>query len=398
MWKNIWHKENSAKRPNKNFPLQKHFSSTKNFKGQKQQLRNGVWTSNHTKVKIIYYSLWWSTFFPIFTRFAYQNDFLNLGVAILLLVAVALYMWRRKSPCSQHSSCMCIFPREWHIQRRENGAGKSRSQPLQSRNAHARAQTKREVRQEKETAAETSQSQKERKKETVRPGKAGEQSEKCQEKANGPSARDSLSRLALRRDRTSPWWFWKVCDFDVTGSCDVISPDHFVRGFYYSSFRRCGLNFLVLQKENKILVHNLSIHEKLEQSTHWNILKKWGKDFTFGSGCTVRSHNGNCVWIFDFHHKRLVFFCCVNHENSLKKTRFSYRDCHVENFLNQLEYLKGPISDPFYFPPLSTDLPGSSPYCSTQFLRTVCWRCITAPALLSRKLPPKLASCNWAYF
>ena len=91
MCKNIWHKENSEKRPNKNFPLQKHFSSTKNFKGQKQQLWNGVWTSNHTKVKIIYYSLWWSTFFPIFTRFAYQNDFLNLGVAILLLVAVALY-------------------------------------------------------------------------------------------------------------------------------------------------------------------------------------------------------------------------------------------------------------------------------------------------------------------
>ena len=204
----------------------------------------------------------------------------------------------KKSPCSQHSSCMCIFPREWHIQRREKGAGKSRSQPLQSRNARARAQTKREVRQEKETAAETSQSQKERKKERVRPGKAGEQSEKCQEKAkiNGPSARDSVaSRLALalelRRDRTSPWWFWKVCDFDVTGSCDVISPDHFVRGFYYSSFRRCGLNFLVLQKDNKILVHNLSIHEKLEQSTHWNILKKWGKDFTFGSGCTVTDAN-----------------------------------------------------------------------------------------------------------
>ena len=94
---------------------------------------------------------------------------------------------------------------------------------------------------------------KERKKETVRQGKAGEQSEKCQEKANGPLAsnqalpallstrhvaidddcsavvvnsnmsrgkylaregpgsrltvrpRGTLSRLALRRDRTSPW-------------------------------------------------------------------------------------------------------------------------------------------------------------------------------------------------
>ena len=123
---------------------------------------------------------------------------------------------------------------------------------------------------------------KERERETVRQGKAGEQSEKCQETGNGPP-----ERHALRRDRTPPWWSWKVCDFDVTGSCDVISSDHFVRGFYYSSFRRCGLNFLVLQKDNKILVHNLSIHEKLEQSTHWNILKKWGKDFTFSSGCTV---------------------------------------------------------------------------------------------------------------
>ena len=92
MWKNIWDKENSEKRPYKNFPLQKHFASTKNFKGQKQQLWNGVWTSNHTKVKFIYYSLWWSTFFPIFTRLAYENDFLNLGVAILLLVAVALHL------------------------------------------------------------------------------------------------------------------------------------------------------------------------------------------------------------------------------------------------------------------------------------------------------------------
>ena len=133
---------------------------------------------------------------------------------------------------------------------------------------------------------------KERKKETVRPGKAGQQSGKCQETRNGPRTRYSSSvaspGLALsRRDRISPWWSWKVCDFDVTGSCDVISPDHFVRGFYYSSFRRCGLNFSVLQKDNKFLVHNLSIHEKLEQSTRWNILKKWGKDFTFGSGCTV---------------------------------------------------------------------------------------------------------------
>ena len=84
-----------------------------------------------------------------------------------------------------------------------------------------------------------------------------------------------------------------MCDFDVTGSCDVISPDHFVRGFYYSSFRRCGLNFFVLQKDNKILVHNLSIPKKLEQSTNWNIFKKWGKDFTFGSGCTV--HHIRCI-------------------------------------------------------------------------------------------------------
>ena len=132
--------------------------------------------------------------------------------------------------------------------------------------------TKREVRQEKET--ETSQSQKkERKKETVRQGKAGNSPKNAKKQETG-RPRGTLSRaLELRRDRTSPWWSWKVCDFDVTGSCDVISPDHFVRGFYYSSFRRCGLNFLVLQKNNKIFAHNLSIHKKLEQSTHWNILK-----------------------------------------------------------------------------------------------------------------------------
>ena len=182
---------------------------------------------------------------------------------------------------------LVYFSEGWHIERREKRAGKSTSQPLKNRNACARAQTKREVRQKKEGNWNLSIS-KERKKAlaTVRQGKAGELSGKCQETGNGPP-RGTLSRLALGRDRTSPWWSWKVCDFDVTGSCDVISPDHFVRGFYYSSFRRCGLNFLVLQKDNEILVHNVSIHEKLEQSTHWNILKKWGKDFTFGSGCTV---------------------------------------------------------------------------------------------------------------
>ena len=70
-------------------------------------------------------------------------------------------------------------------------------------------------------------------------------------------------------------------------SCDVISLDHFVRGFYNSSFRRCRPNFLVLQKEYTILVHILSTYKKLEQSTHWIIQKKWGKDFTFDSDCTV---------------------------------------------------------------------------------------------------------------
>ena len=203
----------------------------------------------------------------------------------------------KKSPCSQHSSCMCIFPRECHIQRREKGAGKLRSQPQQSRNDRARAQTKREVRQEKETAAETSQSQKERKKERNNETGKGWGTVRKMPRKSKRSVRAGLSHLALscRRDRTSPWWFWKVCDFDVTGSFDVISPDHFVRGFYNSSFRRCGLNFLVLQKDNKILVHNLSIHEKLEQLTHWNILKKWGKDFTFGSGCTVHTRI-NRLW------------------------------------------------------------------------------------------------------
>ena len=118
--------------------------------------------------------------------------------------------------------------------------------------------------------------------------------------ASRSQTRPHISIFFFPTHRTSPWWFYKVCDFDVTGSCDVISPDHFVQGFYYSSFRRCGLNFLVLQKDNKILIHNLSIHEKLEQSTHWNILKKWGKDFTFGSGCTVRHSSHDFGWQFFF--------------------------------------------------------------------------------------------------
>ena len=55
------------------------------------------------------------------------------------------------------------------------------------------------MRQEKET--ETSQSQKKNKKkegtkETVRHGKAGEQSEKCQEVGNGPPARHSADATA----------------------------------------------------------------------------------------------------------------------------------------------------------------------------------------------------------
>ena len=85
-----------------------------------------------------------------------------------------------------------------------------------------------------------------------------------------------------RRDRTSPWWSWKLCDFDVTG------PDHFVRGFLTALSGAVEWIFLVLQKEYKISVHDLSICEKLEQSTHWVIQKKSGKDFPFGSDCTCR--------------------------------------------------------------------------------------------------------------
>ena len=90
--------------------------------------------------------------------------------------------------------------------------------------------------------------------------------------------RGSLASLALwRHDRRSPWWSWEMCDFDVTSSFDVISPDHFVRGFYNSSFRRRRPNFLVLQMEFKILVHILSTYKKLEQSINWIIQKSGAK-------------------------------------------------------------------------------------------------------------------------
>ena len=56
------------------------------------------------------------------------------------------------------------------------------------------------------------------------------------------------------------------------------------------------MNFLVLQMDYKILVHNLSIYEKVEQSTPWIVQKKWGEDFTFGSDCTV-STKQECVTV-----------------------------------------------------------------------------------------------------
>ena len=117
----------------------------------------------------------------------------------------------KKSPCSQHSSCLCIFLRGWHIDRREKGSGKSRSQPLQNRNARARAQTKREVRQKKGNW--NLSISKERKKETERQGKAGEQSGKCQETANGPPTRHSVASRSQTRPHISmvileSVWFW----------------------------------------------------------------------------------------------------------------------------------------------------------------------------------------------
>ena len=96
---------------------------------------------------------------------------------------------------------MCIFHGNDIFRGGKRGLGNREAN--HNRNARARAQAKREVTQEKETAAETTQSQKERKKETVRQGKAGEQSEKCQEKANGPSARDSVASRSQTRPHIS---------------------------------------------------------------------------------------------------------------------------------------------------------------------------------------------------
>ena len=48
---------------------------------------------------------------------------------------------------------------------------------------------------------------KERKKETVRPGKAGEQSEKSQETGNGPPARHSRAALSRSRSRDRVFFY-----------------------------------------------------------------------------------------------------------------------------------------------------------------------------------------------
>ena len=47
-------------------------------------------------------------FFLIFTRFAYQNDFLILGVAILLMVVIALYEVARIARVYNRAA-LCFF-------------------------------------------------------------------------------------------------------------------------------------------------------------------------------------------------------------------------------------------------------------------------------------------------
>ena len=106
-------------------------------------------------------------------------------------------------------------------------------------------------------------------------------------KGNCPPARESGVSRSFKSLKTRPQismvilgivWFWRH-EVPVTSFLPITLYEVFIT----ASFRRCRPNFLVLQKEYKILVHNLSIYEKLEQSTHWIIQKKWGKDFTFGS-------------------------------------------------------------------------------------------------------------------
>ena len=70
--KNIFHRRKISRGKNNNFGM----------------VHEPQTTQKQSSFIIVYGDL---LFFPIFTRFAYQNDFLNLGEAILLLVAVALY-------------------------------------------------------------------------------------------------------------------------------------------------------------------------------------------------------------------------------------------------------------------------------------------------------------------
>ena len=162
----------------------------------------------------------------------------------------------RKSPCSQHSSWMCNFLRGWHTEGREKG--------LRNREAnHYRTEMPVHEHKQKEKWDKKSKlkplnlKKKERKKhwDKERPGNSpinAKKQETISPARDFVASRSHWSSLSC--DSTSPWSSWKVCDFDVTGSCDVISLDHFVRGFYDSSFRRRGLNCFGRQKNNKILV------------------------------------------------------------------------------------------------------------------------------------------------
>ena len=97
----------------------------------------------------------------------------------------------------------------------------------------------------------------------------------------------------------------EICVSYVKSSCDVISHDLFLCHSSLSSVERLNKKIQFLSKPNQTSTLLLPTCENWVHSKNWFLCKKFVKDFTFGSGCTVATTSRiaapkrNQAWFFD---------------------------------------------------------------------------------------------------
>ena len=84
--------------------------------------------------------------------------------------------------------------------------------------------------------------------------------------------------------------------FYVTSSCDIISRDLFLCDSSLFSVERISENIQLLSKSNQTSTLFPPTCEKWVHSKNWFLRKKFVKNFTFGSGCTVTA--ARCLYPF----------------------------------------------------------------------------------------------------